>query len=146
MEHRLITNIERALGWTGPDHLGHDFARGRLPDPELCGRLLTPDRLLDLIMRRSMAPHRLQCLIDTEFLHPRRYLAASTARTGEVPMADMQRLGGLLKSGCTLVVDALNGYDPTLEVACRALQWWAHELVQANAFLTTGEAAGFQLH
>jgi hypothetical protein len=146
MEHRLITNIQRALGWTGPELLGQDFSRGRMPDPELCRRLLTPQKLLDLVMRRSMAPHRLQCLIDGEFLHPRRYLATSSARTGEVPMADMQRLGALLKSGCTLVVDQLNAYDPTLEVACRALQWWTHELVQVNAFLTTGDAAGFQLH
>jgi hypothetical protein len=146
MEHRLVANIEKALGWTGPKELGQDFARGRLPDPEICGRLLTPQRLLDLVMRRSMPAHRLQCLVDGEFLHPRRYLQAATARTGEMPMADMERLGALLKSGCTLVVDQLNAYDPTLEVACRALQWWAHELVQVNAFLTTGEAAGFRLH
>src|SRR5690348_5608026 len=118
MEHRLVANIEKALGWTGPKELGQDFARGHLPDPELCGRLLTPQRLLDLVMRRSMPPHRLQCLVNGEFLHPRRYLQTATARTGEMPMADMQRLGALLKSGCTLVVDQLNAYDPTLEVAC----------------------------
>lgn len=146
MEHRLVANIEKALGWTGPKELGQDFARGQLSDPELCGRLLTPQRLLDLVMRRSMPAHRLQCLVDGEFLHPRRYLATATARTGEMPMADMQRLGALLKSGCTMVVDQLNAYDPTLEIACRALQWWAHELVQVNAFLTTGEASGFRLH
>jgi hypothetical protein len=146
VEHRLVANIQNALGWTGPEELGQDFARGRLPDPELRSRLLTPQRLLDLVMRRSMPPHRLQCLVDGEFLHPRRYLRTATARTGETPMADMQRLGALLKSGCTLVADQLNAYDPTLEVACRALQWWARELVQVNAFLTTGEAAGFQLH
>jgi hypothetical protein len=146
MDHRLVANIENALGWTGPEDVGQDFVRGRLPDPELCGRLLTPQRLLDLVMRRSMPAHRLQCLVDGEFLHPRRYLMTAMARTGEMPMADMGRLGSLLKSGCTMVVDQLNAYDPTLEVACRALQWWAHELVQVNAFLTTGEAAGFRLH
>jgi hypothetical protein len=146
MEHRLIANIQKALGWTGPELIGQDFSRGHLPDPELCSRLLTPQKLLDLMMRRSMAPHRLQCLVDGEFLHPRRYLAASTARTGEVPIADMQRLGALVKSGCTLVADQLNAYDPTLEVACRALQWWTRELVQVNAFLTTNQAAGFELH
>jgi hypothetical protein len=146
MEHRLIANIERALGWNGPNDIGGTFIRGTMPDPELCGRLLTPQRLLDLIMRRSLAPHRLQCLIDGEFVHPQRYLTTSTARRGQVPVANMQRLGQFLKSGCTLVIDEANTYDPTLEVACRALQWWTHELVQVNAYLTTGEAAGFQRH
>jgi len=146
MEHRLVSSIERALGWSGPGELGRAFALGRLPDQDLCTRLLTPQRLLDLVMRRSLAPHRLQCLVDGEFLHPNRYLTTSTARQGQSSMADMSRLGALLESGCTLVVDETNTYDPTMEVACRALQWWARELVQVNAYLTTGEAAGFQLH
>lgn len=146
MEHRLVSSIERALGWSGPSELGRAFALGRLPDQDLCTRLLTPQRLLDLVMRRSLAPHRLQCLVDGEFLHPNRYLTTSTARQGQSSMADMPRLGALLASGCTLVVDETNTYDPTMEVACRALQWWARELVQVNAYLTTGEAAGFQLH
>lgn len=146
MEHRLVDNIEKALGWPGPEQLGRAFARGIMPDTEVCGRLLTPQRLLDLVMRRSLAPHRLQCLVDGEFLHPQRYLTTSTARRGQVSMANMLRIGQLLKSGCTLVVDEINTYDPAMEVACRALQWWAHELVQVNAYLTTGEAAGFQRH
>jgi hypothetical protein len=33
-----------------------------------------------------------------------------------------------------------------MEVACRALQWWTRELVQVNVYLTTGAAAGFDLH
>jgi ribosomal protein L16 Arg81 hydroxylase len=146
MEHRLVANIEKALGWSGPADIGTTFVRGDMPDTEVCGRLLTPQRLLDLVMRRSLAPHRLQCLVDGEFVHPQRYLITSAARRGQTPMAHMQKLGQLLKSGCTLVVDEINTYDPTLEVACRALQWWAHELVQANVYLTTGEAAGFQRH
>jgi hypothetical protein len=146
MDHRLIANIEKAFDWSGPRGLGREFSRGRLPEPDLCTRLLTPMRLLDLVMRRSLAPHRLQCLVDGEFLHPHRYLTTATARRGESVKADMSRLGALLKSGCTLVVDQVNTYDPTMEVACRALQWWTRELVQVNTYLTTGEAAGFKLH
>jgi JmjC domain len=146
MDHRLVGAIEKALDWTGPDALGREFTRGALPERNLCARLLTPARLLDLVMRRSLAPHRLQILVDGEFLHPHYYLTTATARRGQTPMADMRRLGELLRSGCTLVVDELNTYDPTMEVACRALQWWSHELVQVNTYLTTGNAAGFRLH
>src|SRR5262245_16674358 len=146
MDHRLVAGIEKALDWTGPDGLGREFTRGALPERDLCARLLTPTRLLDLVMRRSLAPHRLQILVGGEFLHPHHYLTTATARRGHTPMADMRRLGELLRSGCTLVVDELNTYDPTMEVACRALQWWSHELVQVNTYLTTGDAAGFKLH
>lgn len=146
MDHRLVTNIENALDWSGPEALGREFARGSLPERDLCSRLLTPTRLCDLVMRRSLPAHRLQCLVDGEFLHPNRYLTTATARQGQSVMADMQRLGSLMKAGCTLVVDQVNTYDPIMEVACRALQWWARELVQVNTYLTTGEAAGFKLH
>lgn len=146
MYHRLVSGIEAALGWSGPHGLGREFTRGALPERDLCARLLTPTRLLDLVMRRSFAPHRLQCLVDGEFQHPQQYLTTATARRGETAMADMSRIGHLLRAGCTLVVDEVNTYDPTMEVACRALQWWSRELVQVNTYLTTGQAAGFQLH
>jgi hypothetical protein len=104
-------------------------------------------RLLDIVMRRSLAAHRLQCLVDGTFVHPQNYLTQATARRGNaVPMADMRRLGQLIEDGCTLVVDEMNTYDPTMEVASRALQWWSRELVQANMYLTTGSAAGFNIH
>ncbi len=51
-----------------------------------------------------------------------------------------------MQSGCTIVLDSLDTFDPTLEVACQALQWWSHELVQVNTYLTTNDAAGFDLH
>src|SRR5690242_15712172 len=121
MDHRLVAGIEAALGWSGPDELGRTFTRGKLPEPDLRDRLLTPTRLLDLVMRRSLAPHRLQCLVDGEFVHPHSYLTAATARRGQSSMADMGRLGELLRAGCTLVVDDVNTYDPTMEIACRAL-------------------------
>nr|WP_256790296.1 cupin domain-containing protein [Frankia sp. AvcI1] len=44
------------------------------------------------------------------------------------------------------MLDALNQFDPTMEIACRALQWWSHELVQVNVYLTTQDSAGFALH
>ncbi|MFF3343593.1 hypothetical protein [Streptomyces flavidovirens] len=37
-------------------------------------------------------------------------------------------------------------FDPTLEVACRALGWWSGELTSANAYLAVGETGGFHLH
>lgn len=61
-------------------------------------------------------------------------------------MANIDRLGQLIRSGCTVVLDALDSFDPTMEVACRALQWWSRELVQVNTYLTTNDAAGFSLH
>ncbi|HEY1571331.1 MAG TPA: hypothetical protein VGG05_08325 [Pseudonocardiaceae bacterium] len=61
-------------------------------------------------------------------------------------MARMEKLGQLIESGCTIVLDTLDALDPTMEITCQALQWWAHELVQVNVYLTTAEAAGFNLH
>lgn len=63
-----------------------------------------------------------------------------------LPMADMDSLSRLIRSGCTLVLDAMDTFDPTMEAACRALQWWSRELVQVNTYLTTADAAGFSLH
>jgi hypothetical protein len=66
-----------------------------------------------------------------------------TSRRGySVPIADMNRMGDLLETGCTLILDQANFYDPSLEVACRALQWWSGETVQVNLYLTTGIAEG----
>jgi ribosomal protein L16 Arg81 hydroxylase len=67
-------------------------------------------------------------------------------RRQNVRLADMRRLAALSSAGFTLVLDALDTFDPTIETACRALQWWSHELVQVNAYLTTQETAGFPLH
>jgi Cupin superfamily protein len=61
-------------------------------------------------------------------------------------MVDMRRLGPLLKSGCTLVVDAINRWDATMDVACRSWQWWVKERVQVNVYLTTQDISGFVLH
>lgn len=147
VEHRLVRDIEKALGWSGSEQLGHDFARGGLPDLALCERLLTPTRLLDLVMRRSLSPARIRCLQNGADLHPQVFLGTQPIRRADaIQLVDMDRLGRLLQAGCTIVLDGANVYDPTLEVACRALQWWSHELVQVNLYLTTGEAAGFELH
>jgi JmjC domain len=147
MDHRLVHAVEKALGWSGAGALGTRFAHGHLDDPGLCARLLTPTRLLDLVMRRSLAPPQIRCLQNGSDLHPREYITTATTRRGQaIPMVDTRRLGRLLRNGCTLVLDAADTFDPTMEVACRALQWWARELVQVNVYLTTGEAAGFPLH
>ncbi|MFX0576914.1 JmjC domain-containing protein [Nocardia nepalensis] len=58
----------------------------------------------------------------------------------------MDRLNQLMQSGCSLVLDSLDSFDPTMEIACRALQWWSREIVQVNTYLTTNDAAGFSLH
>ncbi|SBT94952.1 Cupin superfamily protein [Streptomyces sp. DI166] len=147
MEHRLIRGIEQALGWNGPEGLGGAFARGSLTDTALTERMLTPQRLLDMTMRRTLAHPQFRMFRDGEELHPSRYLNQEVSRRGQsVDMVNMRLLAGLLREGATLVLDQSNVFDPTMEVACRALQWWAREHVQANIYLTTNEAAGFRLH
>ncbi|WP_243727109.1 cupin domain-containing protein [Actinocrispum wychmicini] len=127
--------------------MGKEFVRGELDDPSLPARILTPQRMLDLIMRRSLAPHRFRCVIDGEDIHPQRYIRMNSTRRGHsVPVADMDRIGRLVESGCTLILDQANFYDPTLEVVCRALQWWSGQSLQVNLYLTTGTAEGFELH
>lgn len=146
MEHRLITAVEAALGWTGSGRLGGDFARGSL-DPALAERILTPNSLLDLTMRRSLSNPQFRCFQGGEELHPNAYFTDEVSLRGQsVRMVDTHRLGTLLRQGATMVVDQVNTFDPTMEVTCRALQWWSRERVQVNAYLTTNDAAGFRLH
>lgn len=147
MDHRIIHAVEKAFGWSGPDALGTRFARGSILDRDLCARLLTPTRLLDLIMRRSLASPQLRCFRNGTELHPNDYLTVVTTRREQnFQMADMRRLGRLLQSGCTLVLDMVGAFEPSMEVTCRALQWWSRELVQVNAYLTTQDTSGFALH
>jgi hypothetical protein len=147
MDHSLVQAIEKALGWTGANGLGGLFTRGSLPDLDLCSRLLTPEKLLDVVMRRSLAPPQFRCFHNGEELHPDAYLTQVVTRRGQtLPAANMDRLGQYLRAGCTVVLDAMDSFDPTMEIACRALQWWSHELVQVNTYLTTNDAKGFKLH
>lgn len=147
MQHQLVSAMEKALGWHGPDLVGTDFVSGTIDSPDLPARILTPYGLLDLVMRRSLSAPQLRCFQVGSELHPNRYYSDQMTRRGQgIRMVDMRRLEALLFAGCTLVLDEANVFDPTLEVACRALQWWSREIVQANAYLTTGQADGFDLH
>ncbi|WP_370652673.1 JmjC domain-containing protein [Frankia sp. Cj5] len=147
MDHQLIRDVKTALAWSGPSSTPSRFLRGTLPNPELCPRLITPTGFLDLIMRRSLVSPQIRCFQDESELHPNSLLQLNRTRRGQVtPMVDMRRLAQLMQSGCTVVLDAVNHFDSTLEVACRAFQWWLRAPVQVNIYLTTGDAAGFSLH
>ncbi|MFD9973238.1 JmjC domain-containing protein [Streptomyces sp. NPDC059017] len=147
MEHRLVHAIEEALGWDGPAPLGTEFARGSVSDPEVVTRLLTPQRLLDMVMRRSVSNPQFRFFKGGEEMHPDAYLNRQVTPRGQaIPMADMRRVGNHLRDGATLVLDQSNVFDPSMEVVCRALQWWSREHVQANVYLTTNDASGFDLH
>ncbi|MEU7024459.1 cupin domain-containing protein [Streptomyces sp. NPDC046203] len=147
MEHRLVTHIEKALGWDGPGSAGTAFARGRLTDPELPARLLTPYKLLDLVKRRHLANPQLRCYAEGDEIHPSAFLSTNVNRRRQaVSQADMASLGRILNAGGTVVLDHVDFFDPTLEVACRALGWWSGELTSANAYLAAGETDGFHLH
>ncbi|MFC1421515.1 JmjC domain-containing protein [Streptacidiphilus cavernicola] len=147
MEHWLTSAIETALGWNGAQELGNGFGRGTIDDPELLSRVLTPNRMLDIAMRRSLNRPQFRAFQRGEEVHPAVYFTDSVSPRGQsIPMVNMRHLGGLLREGATLILDQANVFDPTMEVACRALQWWAHERVQVNAYLTTNDASGFPLH
>ncbi|MGH3815965.1 MAG: JmjC domain-containing protein [Pseudonocardiaceae bacterium] len=147
MDHRLVQHIEKTLGWAGPQHLGAEFGFGHMPDPSLCDRLLSPRKLLGLILRRSLTHPQLRCLQHGKDLHPTAYLTATTTGRGQrIEVADMRRLGYLLQEGATLVLDDVGPLDATLEIACRALSWWAGETTRVNTYLTTHDASGWGLH
>ncbi|OQO89773.1 hypothetical protein B1813_22200 [Saccharomonospora piscinae] len=147
MTLRLIRDLEQALAWDTPENLGRDFARGALSNPEVATRLLTPHRLLDLLSWRSVDFPQIRVLQNGVDVHARRYLTTRTSRRGQsVPIVDTEKLGVLLGDGAQVIVDALNHLDPALEAACRVLQWWCGMTVQVNTYLTTGRAAGFDLH
>ncbi|MGB7796166.1 MAG: cupin domain-containing protein [Pseudonocardiaceae bacterium] len=147
MDHRLVQQVEKALGWAGPEPLGAEFGFGPMPDPSLCNRLLTPRKLLALILRRSLTYPQLRCLQHGTDLHPTAYLTATTTGRGQhIEVADMHRLGCLLREGATLVLDDVGPLDATLEIACRALSWWAGEATRVNTYLTTQDSSGWGLH
>ncbi|MFE2426956.1 JmjC domain-containing protein [Streptomyces sp. NPDC059373] len=147
MEHRLISAVEAALGWKRAEELGKGFVRGSIDDPELVARILTPNRMLDIAMRRSLNRPQFRVFQNGDEVHPAVYFTDSVSPRGQsIPMVNMHSLGRLLRDGATVILDQANVFDPTMEVACRALQWWSRERVQVNAYLTTNEAAGFPLH
>lgn len=147
MDHLFVAEIEKSLGWDDASGLGTRFAHGKLNDKQLLARLLTPHRLLDSIMRRSLSAPQFRCFQDGSELHPGRYFADEIGQRGQlIRMADMPKLGELLRAGCTMILDEVEFFDPTMEVACRALQWWSRELVQVNAYLTTQDTTGFAMH
>lgn len=147
MTHRLVQGIEKAFGWSDSRLLGSAFSHGKMSDSTLCERLLSPSKLLDIVMRRSLTYPQFRCLQDGKDLHPSGYLSTMTTGRGQnIEVADMRRLGQLLQAGCTLILDDVGPLDATLEVACRAVQWWAGELTRVNIYLTTQDASGFGLH
>jgi hypothetical protein len=89
MRHRLVTGIEQALDWYGAGELGREFAVGTFADTGLGPRLLTPQRLLDGVMRRSLAPPQVRCVRDGAEVPSREYLSEVTTPRGQVlPMVD----------------------------------------------------------
>ncbi|MGW4624584.1 JmjC domain-containing protein [Streptomyces rubiginosohelvolus] len=147
MEHRMVQALEKAFGWSGAEELGTSFVRGHVDDPTLVSRMMTPNRLLDIVMRRSLSRPQLRCFRQGEEVHPAVYFTDSVSPRGQsISMVNMRSLGSLLRDGATLILDQANVFDPTMEVACRALQWWSRERVQVNVYLTTNDAAGFPLH
>jgi hypothetical protein len=146
MRHRLITNIEKAFGWPDASGLGR-FAHGRLADQDLPFRLMTPHRLLDLLARRALGLPKVRCVRDGADLHENRYTTTlESRRAAHIHTVDPARLSRLLAGGVTVVADAVNVVDPTVEIACRAMRWWTGEMVGVNAYLTTGATTGFNLH
>ncbi|MGW9346220.1 JmjC domain-containing protein [Nocardiopsis flavescens] len=147
MEHRLVSGIEKALGWNGPGSVGTGFARGTLDDPKLPPRLMTPYKILETIQRRHLASPQLRCYAEGIELHPSVYLNTTINRRRQaVSQADMAALGVILNNGGTIVLDSVDSFDPVMEVACRALGWWSGELVSVNCYLAVGDTDGFHLH
>lgn len=147
VDHLLVQGIQTALGWPDVSPLGTSFSRGPLPDTSICRRLMTSTRLLNILTRRSLEPPQLRCFQNGAELHPSDYLRSQPNRRRQnIRVVDPGSVTRLLDSGATLVLDALDTFDPTMEVATRALQWWSHELVQVNAYLTTRSSSGFPIH
>jgi hypothetical protein len=147
MDHRLVSAIEKAFGWNGPMALGTGLARGHIEDEEILGRLMTGNRLLELIMRRHLENPQLRMYSEGSVLHPSAYLTNFVSRRRQASRrADMAAVGRILTEGGTVILDTMNMFDPTMEVACRALSWWTGELVSVNAYLAVGDTAGFSIH
>lgn len=145
MQHRLIKNFEQALGWDGPEFDG--FAVGTLPDADLATRLLTPERLLDMLLRHVLGRPKMYCLRNGEYLSPELYSRImSSGISHSVSVVDPNAFGKLLDEGLTVVTEQLDVMDPTIELATRALTWRVGEELKVISFLTTGSTTGYELH
>jgi hypothetical protein len=84
---------------------------------------------------------------EGQVLHPAGFLTNFVSRRRQASRrADMASVGRILSEGGTLILDTINMFDPTLEIACRALGWWTGETVSVNAYLAVGDTAGFATH
>jgi Cupin superfamily protein len=147
MEHRLLTALERAFDWDGPASVGSAFARGTLTDPDLPARLMTPYRLLDIVRQRHLTNPQLRCYSAGTELLPSSYLSDVLSRRKQaMRQADMAAIGRILEEGGAMVLEGVDAFDPTLEVACRALGWWSGELTSANAHLAAGDTPDSAVH
>ena len=147
MDHRLVSALQKALGWDGPAALGTTLARGHIEDDTLPERLLTPNGLLELVMRRHLENPQLRMYAEGRVLHPSGFLENFVSRRRQASRrADMDAVGRILNEGGTIILDTINQFDPTLEIACRALGWWTGEMVSVNAYLAVGDTAGFDMH
>jgi hypothetical protein len=144
--HPLPVELSKGLAWSDEIGLGRAFCQSPRAISAPLG-LLSLDRFYDLILERSLEPPQLRCFQDASELHPNDYLVRVTSRRrASQRLVDTVRLSQLLDDGVTVVLDAVDSMDPTLEVGCRALQWWLGEYVQVNAYLTTGASSGFPVH
>ncbi|WP_181140219.1 JmjC domain-containing protein [Streptomyces sp. Ru62] len=146
MDLEFVRAVDKALDGREGRRLGLDFTRGSLPPP-WGARLLTVDRLMDMLTYRTMTrTGQVLVLQQGSFLPPKRFMTSRTTRGEELEMVDTHRLGLLLREGCQVVVGGIEKIDPVFDIACRALQWLTGARVYATAFLATGEAGGFNLH
>ena len=146
MDHRLVSGIEHALGWNGPTALGTRLARGRLAEECLPERIMTPHRLLDLIMCLHLSNPQLRMYACGDELHPSMYLSDILNRRRQLVGRPTRRPSPPPNGGASLALDSVDTFDPSVQVACRALGWWSGELVSANVYIAVGDTAGFALY
>ncbi len=143
--HNLVRGIEGTLGWPGPGPIGSEFAQGSADLATLSPLLSTP-RLLDLIMRHQMDQPLVRCFRDGAAIDPDRFLRRVRVAGRPALVIDPDGMTEVFEEGMTIVCDSVHLWDPGLEVANRALQWWSLEPVVTNAYLTSQDSVGFGLH
>jgi Cupin superfamily protein len=122
----------------------HYYVQG---SPDKFSDLLSWQTFNDILAQHRLEPPRLRLSKEGTPADQLNFLDLRTARRGgTIPRIDIERLYKHLKSGATLVLDAIDEMVPAISTTCETLTRIFLTHIQANAYASWGESRGFGLH
>jgi hypothetical protein len=127
--------------------LGTRHLHGRVT-PAGAESMISWDGVAELLLRQRLAPPRMKVVHTAgRSINPKLYLDHdSSPRRAENPVVDIARLGKILDSGSTLVIDNVDEMVPHIGDSALALSAVVGEWAQAHLYATKGATPAFAPH